>query len=205
MFFITIPNQHIRPSGDVGALNSVYQILDTKGFKTLFEKDKTTSVLVHSLDAIPFSNYHPVENLSYEEMVKVDLKGRGWKKSEEAYDHLLANNAELFKAIITLGGNVHGLPFYHKRVLADKTLAMPTGIPGVDYEDENGNTLQKTWGEYNFASSGTGTKEDETYFYMTLADGGNGAFDGVTVFTLTNGSDLLTRQEYNDAVPAEQI
>lgn len=199
MFFITIQNQHIQPGG---ALADTYATMREKGFNTLEERPGGMTVIMREADKSTYCVYNKEDGQSFEDMAKINL-ARGGNISDSIYTYLFANSAQLFNAIIALGGNVYGLPMYHKRVLADKTLAMPTGVPGVDYEDENGNTLQKTWGEYHFSSSSEGTKEDDTYFYIPLAYNGHGFFDGSVVFTLTGGSNLLTRQEFIDAVPEE--
>lgn len=213
MFFITLPNKHIQNGGDLAA---IYALMREKGFNTLEERPDGMTVIMREADKSVYSVYHQKDGLSFEEMSKINLV-RGGKIPASIYNYLLGGNAKLFKDIIVRGGNIYGLSFYHKKVLSEKTDAMPHEFsfapstqPDVlieatydtKYEDENGVVKNKTWEQYPWTSNWQETfKEDTTHFYMTLsrsASQGWGAMTGVEVFGLTGGSNLLSKEQYNE-------
>lgn len=55
--------------------------------------------------------------------------------------------APYLAGILAAGGDILNLPVYY--AVADKTQPVPEGVPARSYTDENGDTIIKTWNEYD--------------------------------------------------------
>lgn len=74
-----------------------------------------------------------------------------YSATEEYYlvkpEHSAMITQDVIDAILNAGGDILNLPVFFE--VADKSAAVPVGVPNRTYEDENGDTQVYTWAEWD--------------------------------------------------------